>query len=458
VVFPAVLHGPTDPGEDGDRVQIVHPGGSLLADAPILAGSIEHADGLADPAIVEVPLNSERNIRPVHFTPGDATPRMFHLREKAGTDGFSKEAFEYSLKAYKLDQNGKSPTLSKHERSVRLYKKWRASGVDTSPIYSVGSIVSSSVALMKEGKITEGGIRSYLSAFAEINPELATHPSVVKVRKVSKLNQKVYLSTPSICCALGIIRIHTEFLQRRGTLARTEPYFDVHAVLQTFGIVEKKRTKLGKWPRKLLEENTATTLHLDLSARAGETAKLIHHGLRTSRRWGIQGFLWDTKESPGALTPVQVNHCHDYYPPEWCSPCLVEELMSRTRSFKRANDIDCSPHLAEKTSGLFLWTHQRDGKFKSLGSNAVSNLVLAALERAQVPKHWTAHKLRGLSASKAINMGWPWQESLLRGRWSPSSNTFKTSYYRKTLYEETSPNNSKLSFEVVIRLKETRLV
>jgi hypothetical protein len=254
---------------------------------------------------------------------------------------------------------------------------------------------------------------------------------------------------------------HPHFLQARGTLDRREPYFDIEQVFQTFGTCQEEDgcgPKLSQWSRKTLEMNAATLLHADFSARAGESSKLVRYRLRISARSGLSGLLWDTKENPGRFTPVKAAHCHEEYCAEWCSPCVVAELLKRTSCFQLANDIDCNPQLKEKTSGLFLWTYHKNGKHPSLGSNAVSNLIQKALRRANVPKEWTAHKLRGLTPSKAINLGWPWLAALLRGRWSPSSQTFEKSYFRRTLYKETSPDNAKLSFEVVIRLKETRLV
>jgi hypothetical protein len=248
---------------------------------------------------------------------------------------------------------------------------------------------------------------------------------------------------------------HLFVVQKRGTLNRREPFFDITGVLRTFGSFGN--AKLADWPRQEVEENAATLLQLDLTFRAGENAKLIRYGLEVSAA-GLKGFLWDTKEAPGVLTPVRAAHCHERFCEEWCSPCVVKEVLKRTKFLKLAFDIDCSPHLKKKTSGLFLWTHHRAGVHDSLGSNAVSNKVKRVLQRAGVSKDWTTHLLRGLSPSKAINMGWPWLASLLRGRWSASSDTFEKSYYRRTLYKETSPDNAKLPFEVVIRLNETRLL
>jgi hypothetical protein len=242
-------------------------------------------------------------------------------------------------------------------------------------------------------------------------------------------------------------------------LDRNEPYFDIHEVLQTFGTFKDGGCgpKLHQWSRKTLEENAALLVHLDESGRAGEGSKLIRYRLAVTSA-GLRGFLWDTKEAPGRLTAVRAAHCHEEYKEEWCSPCVVNEILRRTEGFKMAEDIDCSPHLNKKTTGLFLSTFPKDKLYRSLGSNAVANRVIAPLQRAGVHTGWTAHKVRGLGPCKAINMGWPWAASLLKGRWSPTADTFKKSYFRRTLYKETSPDNANLSWEVVIRLKETRLV
>jgi hypothetical protein len=54
--------------------------------------------------------------------------------------------------------------------------------------------LNASVWLKARGLITEGGIGKFLSAFADLNPELAENVAAKKVRKVSKLNQKVTVS------------------------------------------------------------------------------------------------------------------------------------------------------------------------------------------------------------------------------------------------------------------------
>jgi hypothetical protein len=56
--------------------------------------------------------------------------------------------------------------------------------------------LSASVALKTQGLISEGGIGSFLSAFADVNTELAEDGSAKKVRRVSKLNQKVTFLSP----------------------------------------------------------------------------------------------------------------------------------------------------------------------------------------------------------------------------------------------------------------------
>jgi hypothetical protein len=206
------------------------------------------------------------------------------------------------------------------------------------------------------------------------------------------------------------------------------------------------------------------------------------------------------RDAPGLLTPIRVA-CE-----KRCS--LARWKYSSNGPSSSSSRTTSSSLLREKTSGLFLWTQHREGVHQSLrsneqtyrcasgglgyprvrrptlglerpvpdegqyhgwpchregvhlslGSNAVANKVQAVLRRAGISKAWTTHLLRGLSPSKAINVGWPSLASLLRGRWSPTSNTFEKSYYRRTSYAETSPSNAKLSFEVVIRLNETHLI
>ena len=177
--------------QDGEESQGGDVDSAVLANTPMLARSTPHVGGLADSPVPEIPLFAEGNIRPDDVTTGSSAPRVLHLWKLAREKGVSKDAFEYSLQAYTLNRSGKSAALSAHERTFRWYANWRADGTDTGAIFSVGSILSASVAAMQQGFITEGGVRPFLSAFADINPELAEDATVKKIRKVSKQNQKV---------------------------------------------------------------------------------------------------------------------------------------------------------------------------------------------------------------------------------------------------------------------------
>jgi hypothetical protein len=69
--------------------------------------------------------------------------------------------------------------------------------------------------------------------------------------------------------------------------------------------------------------------------------------------------------------------------------------------------------------------------------------------------HWTAHNLRGMISSKAVNLGFPIDATCLRAR--VSKEVFMTHYFKFVLYSEKSIENESLTFEQVTRIKTTVL-
>lgn len=193
-----VLDDPSSSDQVGTGIQGGHPGGPVLANTPILAGSVEPSIGLADSSPGERDGSPEGDIRPHGIAAGDEAPRLLHLWNEARSQGVSRDAWEYGMQVYKLSRAGKSATLSTHECSFRKYGVFRASGIDLAPLHSVASVMSASVWLVKAKIITEGGIGKFLSAFADVTPALATDVSAKRLRIMSKRNQKVFTIT-SLC-------------------------------------------------------------------------------------------------------------------------------------------------------------------------------------------------------------------------------------------------------------------
>jgi hypothetical protein len=195
VRVPSILHDSPDSHQSGEGVQDSDIDRSVLANASVLARAAEPAVRLADLADEERPIASEGSVRPDGVPAGSAAPRLLHLWDTASEKGLSRAAWEYGLRAYKRNNKGKSPALSAHECTFRKYQVYRTSGVDLAPVFSVESIMNAAVWNMEQGHITEGGIRVFLSAFADINPDLGVDPTVKKLRTVSKRNQKVLSTT-----------------------------------------------------------------------------------------------------------------------------------------------------------------------------------------------------------------------------------------------------------------------
>jgi hypothetical protein len=209
----------------------------------------------------------------------------------------------------------------------------------------------------------------------------------------------------------------------------------------------------------------ATCLHCDLALRAGELAKVVRYKMESTARH-LKGNLWDTKTHPGVLSSWSVLHSCQDYRPEWCTPCLFDLWWLRfgDQPAKLNIDVRClgdrEPGSAPLwTCGLFLFVNPEKltGLHPALGSDACSKLIKKSFQAAGFDSRITAHKARGMSTSKAVNMGLPWGVATIRGRWAETSATFQKSYFRKTTFLEFSHDNATKSFEFVIRLKETIL-
>jgi hypothetical protein len=180
----------------------------------------------------------------------------------------------------------------------------------------------------------------------------------------------------------------------------------------------------------------------------------------------LKGWLWSTKTHPGVLSAFVVRHCCQDYRPEWCTPCIFDEWWLRFGDQPAKLDIDVRC-LGDRgpgtvplwTCGLFLYVsaEKLTGLRPALGKDACSKLVKKTFTAAKYDPRWNTHKARGMTTSKAVNMGLPWGVATIRGRWAATSATFQKSYFRKTTFLEFSHDNATKSFEFVIRLKETIL-
>jgi hypothetical protein len=222
-------------------------------------------------------------------------------------------------------------------------------------------------------------------------------------------------------------------------------------------------TLMSTWCRAHVSSRFAASLHFDLVLRGGELSKVVRHELTSTDRH-LTGNLWSTKTHPGVLSPWCVLHSCQDYRPEWCTVCLFDLwwTLFGDQPAKLNVDVRC---LGDRgpgtvplwTCGLFLFknaeksTHLRP----ALGSDACSKLVKKSFQAAKFDSRWNVHKARGITTSKAVNMGLPWGVATIRGRWSETSATFFKSYFRKTTFLEFSHENAIKSFEYVIRLKET---
>lgn len=230
---------------------------------------------------------------------------------------------------------------------------------------------------------------------------------------------------------------------------------------------------LLSWCDDHLRSRFGTAISADGIFRGGELSKFVRYGAE-STPVHLKGYLWSPKTHEGILYPFRILHSCKETCEEWCTVCLYDLLWARTGHLSVLNDIDvstASDRALDVKTGLrkapAIMTcavmvsksvaSKAVGLHKSLGDQRCSKLIKSTWDHAGWHKKWRTHDLRGIAPSKAINMGFPKDAAIRRGRWAKKSSAFEKHYLRIANFEESSPDNATKSFESVIRLKETMI-
>jgi hypothetical protein len=211
------------------------------------------------------------------------------------------------------------------------------------------------------------------------------------------------------------------------------------------------------WSTTRLRQRTCYSLHGDIIGRGGESTKAVRWGLKFDAK-GVRGFLWNTKTAKGVMTPFSARYCCEIFKSGRCTPCLLLEGfdLEKLNGQVAHKHIDCSPlmdgDLPLFPAGLFLCSQKTSstGVFRSLGAQRISKMIKRSMEEANFDPHWTSHDVRGMVASKLVNMGCPEQTVTLRARFSLE--TFRNHYYKFVQYAEKSDSVTKLEFEYILRI------
>jgi hypothetical protein len=413
-------------------------GSTSVAITPVLAHHAEHV-GPMPPDPPERPLDSPEGIVPEGRVPPVPDDRLSAIRREWGPGAFSDAAWQFRFEYFdKNSPQGDSSTMRRYQRYFQLYLQFLIAGIGNAAQFSAPSLVSAADWLKEQGLLTCSSFDGFFTAFNEIHllrfgTKLSDLDPIKGSRKSAK--KKVVPRRPP---------------------ATTPHYPDPATVVLGWS------PNPTFWSMVRLRQRAVFSVHADIIGRGGEASKLVRWGLKFDKR-GFSGFLWSIKTAKGVMTPCSARHCCQHFKAGRCSPCLLLEILSREKrdGVQVENHIDCSPILVDGiplfTCGVFLCSQKTrlTGRFRSLGSQRIAKLIVHSFTEGRIDKHWTAHDLRGIVASKLVNMGCPEQTVTLRARFSLE--TFRTHYYKYVQYAEKSDSIARLEVEHIIRIKGTVL-
>jgi hypothetical protein len=328
--------------------------------------------------------------------------------------------------------------MRKYQRYFQLYPKFLAAGTCDAAQFSAPSLVTAAGWAREKGLLTWSQYDGFFTAFNEMH-HLRFGTTLAELRPVKDSRKSA----------------KKKVVPRRPP-ALTPYYLDPALVIHSWG------TNPTFWSDKRVRQRGCYGLHADIIGRGGESSKAVRYRLKFNSV-GVRGLLWNTKTAKGVFTPFVARHCCQHFKPGRCTPCLLLEGLAREKLAGKVAEkhIDCSPFMDGElplfTAGLFLCSQKSSstGLFRSLGAQRISKLIKLSMDEADFEGHWTSHDVRGMVASKLVNIGCPEQTVTLRARFSLE--TFRKHYYKFVQYAEKSDAVTKLEFEHILRIKTTIL-
>jgi hypothetical protein len=438
VLFPTLQLGAAAAGQVG-KGKVYGPGDpTFVAITPVLADHVDDAGSVSadTPARSSDPSKGTVQETRISTIPDD---RLSALRREWGEGAFSDAAWKFRFNYFdKNSPQGDSRQMRKYQRYFQLYPKFLAAGTCDAAQFSAPSLVTAAGWAREQGLLTWSQFDGFFTAFNEMH-QLRFGTTLAELRPIKDSRKSA-----------------KKMVVPRRSPALTPYYPDPALVIHSWG------TNPKFWSTSRLRQRTCYSLHGDIIGRGGESTKAVRWGLKFNTE-GVRGLLWNTKTAKGVMTPFSARHCCKIFKPGRCTPCLLLEGLAREKlaGIVAEKDIDCSPLMDGDqplfTAGLFLCSQKTasTGLFKSLGPQRISKLIKRSMDEADFDSHWRSHDVRGMVASKLVNMGCPEQTVTLRARFSLE--TFRKHYYKFVQYAEKSDSVTKLEFEHILRIKTTIL-
>jgi hypothetical protein len=355
---------------------------------------------------------------------------MLAIRQAWGEGAFSDDAWKLCHDYFdKNAADGGSKTPQLYQRHFSGYQQFLLAQPDGPSKFSAPSLVEAALWRQKRGDMTWSGFDSFFTAFNEIHRAyhavgtiLAELAPIKGARKSAKLK---------------VIPRH---------LPSKAYYPDPAEIFASWG------TEFRLWTLTLLRQRSIFSLHSDVCGRGGEASKVVVWQLLEPQDRDKTDDSYARRSCP---SPLQEGQMHTMSHQGDDAPLRREGLRSSqgcglqpTSHWRRPAVDDVRPLFGTPT-------HSGPGDYKSLGSQRVAKCVLQEFKDAKWDSSITAHKLRGVVSSKAVNMGHPVSAVLLRAR--ISEETWRKRYFKYVLYKERSERNARLPIEHVIRIRATVL-
>jgi hypothetical protein len=184
----------------------------------------------------------------------------------------------------------------------------------------------------------------------------------------------------------------------------------------------------------VLRDKLILLLLIDGMARASDIETITREGIVFRDQMVHFRYYW-TKETK---TPQEVPMSINDYPSQRsiCTVTVMRKYLARTASaqFPVATRSQWVEGKLLPRTPLLIQDHKKKGDtfFPVLGRERIAKIAVIAL-KAIGAEGYTAHNVRGASASKCRNLGSPFDTICARARWA-NEQTFLVSYYRRCTY------------------------
>ena len=224
-------------------------------------------------------------------------------------------------------------------------------------------------------------------------------------------------------------------------------YYSLFTIFQHLRTLSADDTKCSL---SVLRNKLITLLTIDGMARSADIESITRDTIQFTDSQ-VHFTFYNTKESKELCEIPSSIGCYNE-DKLICTVTVMKAYVSRTENLRTTS----IPHIVNGKSVMrtpLLLSDMKDtrGYYYGLGHERIAKVNLLTLRACGITI-FTAHSLRGASASKVVNLGGPLPLVLSRARWAGES-TFRKHYWKPKAYKEHSIILRHLALEFILRMR-----